>query len=72
MTANYKYSRSNEENLPLPPIQLQLSLKKKKNWCNFIAFLESTLNFEHFGKNEAHSLSISQIIDSEKRGYLSA
>ena len=41
----------------------------------FIAFLESTLNIEHFEKkkikkNEPHSLSISQIIDSDRRDYL--
>ena len=39
LTANYEYSRSNRENLPLP-IQMQF----------FIAFLESTLNFEDFEK----------------------
>ena len=38
---------------------------------NFIAFLESTLNFEHFKKkNEPRNLSISEIMDSEKRRYL--
>ena len=72
MTANYEYTRSNGENLPLP-IRLQFS-KKLKPFCrNFIAFLESTLNFEHFEKkNESHSLSISEIVDSEKRSYLNA
>ena len=42
LTANYEYSRSNSENLPLP-VQMQLSEKPK-------TFLESTLNFEHFEK----------------------
>lgn len=28
------------------------------------------MNFEHFEKNEPHSLSIFQIIHSERRGYL--
>ena len=46
LTANYEYSR-NGENLLLP-IQLQLSRKPKAFYCNFIVFLESTLNFEHF------------------------
>ena len=47
LTANYEYSRSNRENLPLP-IQMQLS-EKPKAFCELIiAFLESTLNFEHF------------------------
>ena len=45
LTANYEYSRSNRENLPLP-IQMKLS-EKPKNFCQFfIAFLESALNFQ--------------------------
>ena len=48
LTANYGYSRSNTDNLPLP-VQIQLS-EKLNNFLNFIAFLESALNFEHFGK----------------------
>ena len=74
LTANYEYSRSNRENLPLP-IQMQLS-EKPKIFCQFfIAFLESTLNFEHFEtkkKNESHNSSISEVIDSERRAYLNA
>ena len=39
----------------------------------FIEFLESKLNFEHFeNKREPLSLSISQILDSKRRGYLSS
>ena len=34
-------------------------------------FLKSTLN-EHFEKSKTHSLSISKIIDCERRGYRSA
>ena len=52
-----KYIRHNRENSQLP-LQMQLC-KKGKTFCNFfIAFLESTLNFEHFQKkkNELHSL----------------
>ena len=49
LTANYGYSRSNRENLPLP-IQMQLSKKSKIFCCSVIAFWESTLNFEHFEK----------------------
>ena len=45
LTANYEYSRSNREHLPLP-MQMQLSEKPK----TFYQFLESTLNFEHFEK----------------------
>ena len=72
MTADYKYSGSNRKNLLLP-IQMQLS-KKPKRFCSiFIAFLESTLNCQHFErKNEPHSLSVSAIIDSEWCGYLNA
>ena len=48
LTANYKYSRSITENLPLPT-EMQLSEKPKAfNQFFFFAFLESTLNFEHF------------------------
>ena len=49
LTANYEYSRSNRENLPLS-IQMQLS-KKPKTFCSvYFAFLESTLNFQCFEK----------------------
>ena len=57
LTANYEYSSSNRENVPLP-IQLLLSEKQKSFWSIFFfffffflfAFLESPLNFEHFEK----------------------
>ena len=43
-TGNYKYSRSNRQNLPLP-IEIKIS-KKHKFFCGiFLAFQESTLNF---------------------------
>ena len=58
----------NKERLPLP-IQMQLSKKPNTFCCFFIAFLESTCNFEHF---ELYSLNISEIINSERRGYLNA
>ena len=51
MTADYEYFCSNSENLPLP-IQMQLSKKPKTICAFFIAYLESTLNFEHFGKKK--------------------
>ena len=67
MPVSYKYSRSNTENLPLP-IEMQLS-EKPNTFCRlFIAFLESTLNFEHFETK----MSISKIIDYEKLAYLNA
>ena len=59
------------ESLPLP-IQMQLSKKPNRFCCFFIAVLESTCNFEHFEKNEPYSLNISEIIDSERCGYLNA
>ena len=71
LTANYEYSGSNRENLPLP-IQIQLFEKLKVFCCIFIAFLESTLSFERFEKNESPSLSVSEIIDSKKRAYSNA
>ena len=38
-----------------------------------MAFLKSTWNVEHFQeKGESSSLSTSEIIDSKRRGYLSA
>ena len=54
-------------------VQKPLSLKQK-NICEFfIAFLKSTWNGEHFQKKgECSSLSISEIIDSKRGGYLSA
>ena len=80
LTANYEYSRSNRENLLLP-VQMHnfssISEKPKISCCiffffSFIYFLESTLNFEHFRKNESPSLSISKVIDYERRAYLKA
>ena len=54
-------------------IQTPLSLKQKFFSGFFIAFLKSTWNGEHFlKKGESSSLSISEIIDSKRGGYLSA
>ena len=52
---------------------MQLS-DKVNTFCQFFkVFLGSTLNFEHFEtKNEPHSSSISEIIDSKRRAYLNA
>ena len=71
LTADDEYSRSNRKNL-LPPIQRQLSKKLNTFSQFFIAFLECKLNLEHFEKkkNEPHSSSISEVIDSERRAYL--
>ena len=49
LTTDCEYSCSNRENLSLP-IQRQLSEKLKTFSQFFIAFLECTLNLEHFKK----------------------
>ena len=51
---------------------MQLSEELKILCSIFIAFLESTLSFNHFEKKkkELRSLSISEVIDSERRAYL--
>ena len=69
LTIAYECSRNNRENLPLP-IQTQLSKKVKIFDYDFIAFLDSTLNFEDLIKNGPYNLSISEITDSERHGYL--
>ena len=72
LTAEYKYSRRNMQTFA-QQVQTPLSLKQKIFSTFFIAFLESTWNGEHFQKKgEFSSLSISEIIDSKRGGYLSA
>ena len=54
-------------------VQTPLTLKQKTFSVFFIAFLKSTWNGEHFTEKEVSSrLSISEIIDSNRSGYLSA
>ena len=66
------YSRRNMQTFT-QQVQTQLSLKQKTFSRFFIAFLKSTWNGEHFEKKEeSSSLSISEIIDSKRGGYLSA
>ena len=72
MTAEYTYSRRNMQALT-QQVQTKLSLKQKIFSEFFIPFLKSTWNIEHFQKKgESSSLSISEIIDSKRGGYLSA
>ena len=72
LTAKYTYSRRNMETLT-QQVQTPLSLKQKTFSGFVIAFLKSTWNGEHFEKKgESSSLSISEIIDSKRGGYLSA
>ena len=50
---------------------MQTSLKLKTCSRFFIAFLKSTLNVRYFEKkHQSHSLSIIEIINCEKGGYL--
>ena len=49
LTADYKYSRQNRENLS-QQVPMQTSLKLKTCSQLFIEFLKSTLNFEYLEK----------------------
>ena len=71
LTAEYTYSRRNMRTFT-QHIQTPLSLKQKTFSWFFNAFLKSTWNGEHFQEKEkSSSLSISEIIDSKRSGYLS-
>ena len=51
--------------------QTPLSQKQKISSGFFIAFLKCALNLEHFQKKDEYpSLIISEIIHTERRGYL--
>ena len=55
------------------PQQLQTPISEKQKTFSgfFIAFLECASNLEHFKKKDEHpNLIITEIIDSEKVGYL--
>ena len=70
LTAEYKYSRRNPQNIQ-KQLQTQLSLKLKDFSGFFIGFLKCTSSLEHFGKEgDPSSLSIPEIVDSAGRGYL--
>ena len=72
LTAEYMYSRRNMQDFA-QQVHTPLSLKQKTFSGFFIAFLKSTSNGEHFQKKgESSSLSVSEIIDSKRGGYLSA
>ena len=72
LTAEYTYSRRNMQTFT-EEVQTPLSLKQKIFSASFIAFLKSIWNGEHFQKKgESTSLSISEIIDSKRGGYLTA
>ena len=72
LTAEYTYSRRNMQTFT-QQFLMPLSLKQKTFSGFFIAFLKYTWNGERFQKKgESSSLSISEIIDSKRGGYLSA
>ena len=72
LTAEYMCSGRNMQTFR-QQVQTPLSLKQKTFSWFFIAFLKSTWNGEQFQKKgESSSLSISEIIDSKRGGYLSA
>ena len=62
-----KYSSYKSKKSLWQAIQMQLS-KERKILCHFfIAFLKFTSNFQYFEKkDQAHSLSVSNIIDSKR------
>ena len=66
LTDDDKYSLLYRENL-MQPIQIPLSEKRKTFSQFFSAFLQCTLNFEHFQKkDDPHTRCISQITVSKK------
>ena len=64
-TADGSYPVQDCQNLQ-PPIQMQLSQKRKTFSEFFLPFLESTSNFKHFERKHAcHNQCISEITDCE-------
>ena len=72
LTAEYTSSLRNMQTFT-QQVQTPLSFKQKSFFRFFIAFLKSTWNGEHFQKKgESSSLSISEIMDAKRGGYLTA
>ena len=70
LTADDKYSRRNIQNLT-QELQTAISQKQKTFSGTFITYLKSIKNSKAFAqKVESASLSICEIIDTEKSGYL--
>ena len=70
LTADDKYSGSNMRNLRQ---KFQTPASQEQNTFSglFNAFLKYAWNIEHFQKKDEYpSLSISEIIDAKRRGYL--
>ena len=70
LTTDNKYSRRNMLNFT-QQLEAPLFQKQKTFSGFFIDFLKCALNLEHFEeKDELSSLIISEVIDSERGGYL--
>ena len=70
LTADDKYSRRNIQNLT-QELQTAISQKQKTFFGIFITYLKSITNSEAFTKKvESANLSISEINDAGKSGYL--
>ena len=70
LTADDKYSRRNIQNLT-QELQTAISRKQKTFSGTFITYFKSITSSEAFVKKvESASLSICEIIDAEKSGYL--
>ena len=70
LTDDDKYSDINMQNLR-QQFQTPLSQKQKAFSGFFIEFLKCAWNLEHFQKKDEYtSLTISEMIDAERRGYL--
>ena len=69
LTADDKYSLHNTEAL-WHPIQMQLP-RKQKIFLVFSFSFETYIKFRTFSKNnDSHSSCISQVTNSERRGYI--
>ena len=70
MTADDRNIRCNMQNFP-QQLQTPISQKQKMFSGFFFAYLECASNLEQFLKKDEHpSLVISEIVDSERVGYL--
>ena len=70
VTSDDRYIRCNMQNFP-QQLQTPISQKQKIFSAFFIGYPEYASNLEHFEKKDEHpSLVISEIIYSERVGYL--
>ena len=70
LTDDNKHSSENRDNLK-QQVQTQSSQERKTFYKFFIAFLKFRFNLEYFErKDQSHSLSITEIINSETSSYL--